>query len=117
MQYNSNNLKLAKNLRSNMTKEEYILWNILRAKKFYGYKFKRQVPIGNYIADFLCLEKFLIIEIDGGQHNVPQNVEKDTTRTIFFENRGYKILRFWNSDVRENLDGVCSCIKQTLESC
>ena len=98
--------KLARNLRKNSTKEEYIIWQILRNRKFFNLKFKRQVPIGKYIVDFLCEEKNLIIEIDGGQHNSDTNIIKDEERTKFLESKGYKVIRFWNNDINNNLDGV-----------
>ena len=114
MNNNSNNLQNAKKLRSNMTKEEIKLWNILRAKRFHSLKFRRQVPIGNYIVDFLCFEKMLIIELDGGQHNIPDNITKDNLRTEYLERLGYKVLRFWNKDVWNNIEGVCKVIEENL---
>ena len=98
--------KLVRNLRKNSTKEEQIIWQILRNRKFFNLKFKRQVPIGKYIVDFLCEEKNLIIEIDGGQHNSDINIIKDEERTKFLESKGYKVIRFWNNDINNNLDGV-----------
>ena len=115
MYYNSKNLKLAKQMRSNMTDQEAKLWSILRAKRFYGYKFKRQVLIGDYIVDFLCVEKSLIVEVDGGQHNEPNEIEYDKQRTAYLNNLGYKVIRFWNNEVRENIDGVCEEIKKYLD--
>lgn len=114
MQYNSKNIILAKNLRSNMTKEEVKLWNIVRAKRFYGLKFKRQVLIGEYIVDFLCQEKMCIIELDGGQHNKDENIEKDSIRTNYLVSKGYKVLRFWNNDIWNNIEGVCLILKKEL---
>ncbi len=116
MEYSSQNIQIAKNMRSNMTKEEVKLWNILRAKRFYNYKFKRQVPIGNYIVDFLCKEKNLIVEIDGGQHNETLNKIKDIKRTNYLESKGYKVIRFWNSEVWDNIEGVCDILKRELDS-
>ena len=103
-------------MRSNMTKEEVKLWNIVRASRFHGYKFKRQVLIGNYIVDFVCEDKKLIIEIDGGQHNEEENIQYDRQRTEYLENNGYKVLRFWNTDVWDNIDGVCFKILECLEN-
>ena len=82
------------------------MWDILRNNKFYGIKFRRQVPIGNYVADFVCESKNLIIEIDGGQHNELQNIESDKNRTEYFKQKGYQVLRFWNNEIDDNLDGV-----------
>ena len=115
MYYNSNNLKFAKQMRSNMTPEEVKLWSILRAKRFYGYKFKRQVLIGDYIVDFLCPEKSLIVELDGGQHNEPDEIEYDKQRTAYLNSQGYKVIRFWNNEVNQNIDGVCEEIKKHLD--
>ena len=116
MEYNSKNIVFAKQMRSNMTKEEVKLWNILRAKRFYGLKFKRQVLIGNYIVDFVCEEKKYIIEIDGGQHNEDVNRISDEIRTQYLTSLGYKVLRFWNNDVWYNINGVCQILEKELLS-
>ena len=116
MYYNKNNLQLAKNMRSNMTKEEVKLWNIIRGSRFHGYKFRRQKLIGNYIVDFVCEEKCLIIEIDGGQHNEDNNIKNDIERTHYLESNGYRILRFWNNEVWDNIEGVCVKILKILEN-
>jgi very-short-patch-repair endonuclease len=83
----------AKALRSNMTEAERRLW---RAHRFRGTKFKRQAMIGKYIVDFVCFEKNLVIEVDGGQH---ADNETDRLRTRWLENQGFRVLRFWNNDV------------------
>lgn len=103
---------LARDLRKNSTKEEQILWRLLRNRQFFGLKFKRQFPIGNYIVDFVCEEKKLIIELDGGQHNQMQNIEQDNIRTDFLNSKGYKVLRLWNNDVIKNLKGVYEHLKR-----
>ena len=113
MYYNKQNINNAKQMRSKMTKEEVKLWNVIRAKRFYGYKFKRQVLIGNYIVDFLCPEKMLVVEIDGGQHS--ENVDYDNIRTEYLKNNGYRVLRFWNNDIWDNFEGVCYRLKEVLE--
>ena len=97
---------VARNLRKNQTKEEDILWQLLRNRQFMGLKFKRQVPIGNYIVDFVCEEKKLVIEIDGGQHNIPDNVKADEVRTNYINSKGYRVVRFWNNDINQNIEGV-----------
>jgi very-short-patch-repair endonuclease len=74
------------------------------------FKFRRQQPIGSYIADFFCSDAGLIVELDGSQHGEPENQEKDEKRTAFLESRGYKVLRFWNRDLIENMDGVLETI-------
>lgn len=76
-------------------------------------KFRRQFKIGNYIVDFCCLEKKLIIELDGSQHTIKQNIIQDKKRQEFLENLGYKVLRFWNNEIDENPDGVIQKIIQT----
>lgn len=106
--------KLARQLRSNQTDAEKILWYQIRAKRFHTLKFKRQQPIGDYIVDFVNLEKKLIIELDGGQHNEETNIQKDTARTTWLEKEGYTVLRFWNNDVFSNMDGVLHSIEQAI---
>jgi very-short-patch-repair endonuclease len=86
----------AKTLRRQSTDSEKHLWYYLRANRL-GYKFKRQVPMGVYIVDFVCLEKRLIIELDGSQHF--DNQSYDRARTGWFNAHGFKVLRFWNNDV------------------
>ena len=115
MYYNSKNINFAKQMRSNMTNEEAIIWKLVRAKRFLGYKFKRQVLFGEYIVDFVCQDKKLIIEIDGGQHNIEHNKEADNIRTEYLYNMGYKVIRFWNNEINNNIVGVCEAIKQALE--
>ena len=96
----------ARNLRNNMTEQERKLWNIIRNRNFYGYRFLRQYVIGQYIVDFICREKKVVIEIDGGQHNESENIEYDKQRTKYLENKGYKVIRFWNNDIDSNIEGV-----------
>ena len=99
-------------LRKNSTIQEKRLWNLIKNRQFHNLRFKRQVPIGNYIVDFLCPEKHLVIEIDGGQHNEPEIIEYDKRRTQFLESNGYKVIRFWNNDIYENIDGVMEAIEK-----
>lgn len=101
-------------LRLNQTEVEKILWHELKAKRLSDYKFKRQHPIPPYIVDFACLEKRLIIELDGGQHD--EQKEKDDDRTKRLEAQGYQVLRFWNNDVADNLEGVLQTICHVLTS-
>lgn len=93
-------------LRKNLTLQEKKLWNIIRNKQINNYKFLRQYIIGNYIVDFVCREKKLIIEIDGGQHNESSKTEYDNKRTKYFESLGFKVLRFWNNEIDDNIEGV-----------
>ena len=105
---------LAKNLRNKATPQEQKLWDILRKRKFAGLKFTRQYPIGKYIVDFACRRKKLVIEIDGSQHNEENNILYDNERTNFIESEGYKIIRFWNNEINDNIEGV---YQKLLEFC
>ena len=97
---------LARKLRRNSTPQENKLWHILRNRQFYNFKFYRQYPVGKYVVDFVCKEKKFIIELDGGQHNFEENLQKESVRTSFLINSGYKIVRFWNFDIDDNFEGV-----------
>lgn len=108
--------EIARNLRKNRTKEEAILWKLLRNRQFMGLKFKRQFPIGNYVVDFVCEEKKLVLEIDGGQHNEPENIKEDKLRTDFIESKGYKVLRFWNNDINLNIQGVYETLLNAVKN-
>ena len=114
MKNKNTTLNQAKILRKNMTAQEKVLWNILRNNKFYGLKFRRQVPIGNYVVDFVCEIHNLIIELDGGHHNEPTNIEYDEQRTKYLKYKGYTILRFWNNDIDNNINGVCEEIYKSI---
>lgn len=107
-----NNTNKARHLRTNQTDVETKLWFHLRARRFEGFKFRRQVPVDRFIADFLCLDAHLIIELDGGQHGEQQDY--DAERTKILNNCGYKILRYWNNEVLENMDGVLEDIRSVL---
>ena len=96
----------ARNLRKNSTTQEQKLWELIRNRKLNGLKFVRQYPIGNYIVDFACRQKKIIIELDGGQHNEDANIVYDTERTKYLENSGYKVIRFWNNEIDNNIEGV-----------
>jgi very-short-patch-repair endonuclease len=98
----------ARRLRRDMTEVEKRLWYLLRRGQFEGVKFKRQVPIGPYIVDFACLSWRLIIELDGGQHDSQR--KQDARRTAYLEAEGYRVIRFWNNEVLENLDYVLATI-------
>ena len=103
----------SRELRLNQTDAERILWSRLRSKQLGGVRFNTQYPIGPFICDFVARSKGLVIELDGGQH--AQTVSYDSRRTRYIEERGYRVLRFWNTDVMTNLDGVLSEIEQSLE--
>ena len=106
---------IARKLRRSSTKEERVLWQLLRNRQFKNLKFKRQFPIGNYIVDFVCEEIKLIIELDGGQHNEPENIEADKVRTEFLESKGFKVIRFWNKDINLNIAGVYEFLLNEVE--
>jgi len=97
--------------RKQMTEAERKIWHLLKNRQL-KYKFRRQQQIGNYIVDFICLEKCLIIECDGGQHSE----ETDKERTTFLESQGYKILRFWNFDILKNIESVWDVVEMNLNS-
>lgn len=104
----------ARYLRTNQTEVEKIIWNQLRNRRLNGVKFRRQHPIGRYIVDFVSLERNLIIELDGGQHNSELGRKMDAVRQTWLENRGFKVLRFWNNEVVKDLDAVLEVINNNL---
>lgn len=114
MKKNRNQISLAHELRREQTDAEKTLWMKLRDKQLEGVKFRRQQPIGPYIVDFVSFGRRLIIEIDGGQHDEENVRAKDERRTAWLEERGYRILRFWNNEVLIDLEGVLERIKEAL---
>lgn len=104
-------IRIARRLRVNQTDAETVLWNRLRSRQIDGHKFVRQQPIIGYICDFVCREKLLVIEVDGGQH---AESAEDVIRDQRLADEGYKVLRFWNNDVLGNIDGVLSTIQSEL---
>lgn len=107
---------LTKNLRRDQTPWEVKLWYYLRGNRFYGFKFKRQVPLASYIADFCCQEKKLIIELDGGQHAEDAVRKIDLAKEKYLKSKGCKILRFWNNEVSDNIEGVLEVIRRAVEA-
>ncbi len=103
----------ARDLRKNSTDTERALWRHLRLRQLGGYKFRRQQPIGQYIVDFECLDKRLIIELDGGQHS--EQVDYDSARTAWLGAQGFRLLRFWNNQVLAEIDAVKALILRSLE--
>jgi predicted GNAT family N-acyltransferase/very-short-patch-repair endonuclease len=101
-----------RDLRRFMTEAEKAVWSMLRARQIAGHRFRRQVPLGHYIADFACHQSKLIVEIDGGQHAHASAQEAERNR--FLKSQGYRILRFWNNDVLENPEGVWLAISTAL---
>ncbi len=104
---------LARRLRRDSTSAELRLWNKLRARAIDGNKFVRQQPIGDYVVDFLCREKRLVIEVDGGQHD---DSIKDRVRDRWLHEHNYQVLRFWNNDVVHNMNGVLEIIADALRT-
>ena len=102
---------VARKLRRRQTDAEIRLWHHFRDRRFLGYKFRRQTPRGRAVADFLCHEARLIVEVDGGQH---ADSSTDLQRTAFLNSAGYLVLRFWNNDVLSNTHGVLEEIARTL---
>jgi very-short-patch-repair endonuclease len=109
--YDQATLVKAKKLRRELTDAERKLWSVLRNSQLDGAKFRRQQPIGPFIADFVCQEARLIIEADGGQH---AESTSDARRTAFLERKGYRVLHFWNNDIIQNLAGVAEVILAAL---
>jgi very-short-patch-repair endonuclease len=101
----------ARAMRREPTEAERRLWGILRGQRLAGFKFRRQATVGPYIVDFLCHAEKLIIELDGGQH---AESERDRCRDAWFERRGYRVLRFWNTEMMTNRDGVVFAIGRSL---
>ena len=107
------NLGRARRLRRNSTDAEQRLWRLLRSRRFNGFKIRRQHILGVFIVDFVCLEKKIVIELDGGQHATA--VEADAMRTRYVQARGFRVIRFWNNEVLENMGGVWEAIAKELK--
>ncbi|MBT5468085.1 endonuclease domain-containing protein [Candidatus Peregrinibacteria bacterium] len=110
MSVSDHKIRFAKKLRKNMTEAEIVLWNALRARRCHRLKFRRQVPIAWYIVDFLCMEKSLVIEVDGGIHDDQKQYDKEREEDLHA--RGYTILRFTNEQVLHNLRDVLHTINE-----
>jgi very-short-patch-repair endonuclease len=104
-------LTQARRLRTNMTDAERRLWYRLRAHRFDGYKFKRQVPVGPYVVDFACLNHGLVVELGGGQH---LETSRDLARDKFLREMGFRVLRFWNNDALSNIGAILDEISNVL---
>ena len=101
----------SRHLRGNQTDAEKKLWQKLRGRQLSGFKFVRQEPLGRYTCDFVCREKKVVVEVDGGQHS---ESSRDRVRDQFLNSLGYRVLRFWNNDVLSNVDGVLQVIETEL---
>ena len=102
----------ARELRKKMTDAERCLWHALRGGQLNGIKFRRQCPIGTYIVDFVSFDNKLVIEPDGGQHATQQNY--DAARSVFLQNKGFRVLRFWNHEVLQSTEAV---LTEILKRC
>jgi very-short-patch-repair endonuclease len=98
---------LTRHLRKNSTPVERMLWRYLRSRSLAGFKFVRQEPIGPYVVDFICRERRLVVEVDGGQH---AESRRDVERDRWLVEHRYRVLRFWNNEVLGNIEGVCETI-------
>ena len=108
-------LETARQLRTDSTPAEKRLWEQLRNRQLAKQKFRRQAPIGPYIVDFICLERKLIIEIDGWTHSTEAEVLNDKRRTSYLESQGYKVIRFHNAEIKEGMDEVMTLIAEALK--
>ena len=97
---------LARRLRRDQTDVERKLWYALRNRRFAGFKFRRQQPVGPYVVDFVCFDAGLVVELDGSQHGLPENVAADEARTAWLASQGFRVKRYGNHELNENLDGV-----------
>ncbi len=104
----------ARHLRRNQTEAERKLWVHLREMKHKGFHFRRQCPVGPYIADFLCYSARIVVEVDGGQHGMEAGIEHDRRRDDWFVENSYRVLRYWNNDVLANTEGVMETILSVL---
>jgi very-short-patch-repair endonuclease len=95
-----------------MTDAERLLWRHLRNRELDGWKFRRQYPVGSFIVDFICLEKNLVIEVDGGPH--AENEAQDIQRSAYLNRMGYRVFRFWNNQVMKETEGVLEAILAIL---
>jgi very-short-patch-repair endonuclease len=105
------NTLISRKLRASQTDAETKLWNRIRNRQIDGHKFVRQEPIGRYICDFVCREKLVVIEVDGGQHS---ESARDEVRDRYLRSQGYRVMRFWNNDVLSNIEGVLTVIDEEL---
>jgi very-short-patch-repair endonuclease len=108
-------IERARHLRKRETWAEKLIWRWLRDRRFSGYKFRRQHPLGSYCLDFFCEEAELNVELDGSQHGFPDQRKHDAEREKFLQSRGIMTLRFWNSHLRRNAQGIRDTIFEALQ--
>ncbi len=115
MYKNPEQREFARQLRKKMTDDERRLWGVLRCEQLRGFKFRRQAAIGDYVVDFVCFARRLIVELDGGQHNEEVAKTCDANRTAWLKSQGFRVVRFWNHVVFEDLDTITDVIWKSLE--
>src|SRR3954447_1834138 len=103
----------ARGRRGRQTPTESRLWHHLRNRRLNGHKFRRQVPLGRYVVDFLCVERGLVIEVDGGQHALDTKHERDRTKWV--RDHGWRVIRFWTTELNDNFEGVIETVLAALE--
>ena len=108
-------LTRARRLRRDMSDEERTLWMLLRDRRFAGYKFRRQVPLGDYVGDFVSYGSKLVVELDGSQHSNPEQAAFDAKRTTYLEAAGFRVVRIWTSDLFREREGALETILNALE--
>ncbi len=113
--YQRDQRERARQLRTEMSQAETLLWSRLRAHRLAGLKFRRQHVIGRYIVDFVCLGSRLVIEVDGDSHGDDIAESLDSARTAFLQTLGFRVIRFWNYDVLTNIDGIVESILNALD--
>ena len=108
------NHQFARRLRRDQTDVERKLWSALRSRHLYGFKFRRQQPIGPYVVDFVCLKEKFVIELDGSQHGADRNLAADAMRTAYLQAEDFRVKRYWNLELIENFPGVVDDIGREL---
>ena len=106
----------ARELRRRSTETEQILWDLLRNRKLFEWKWRRQEPVGPYFADFACRKARLVVELDGSQHEEPDDAEYDEERTAFMEAKGWRVLRFNNREVIQDIDTILAAITDAVQA-
>lgn len=107
-------LERARPLRREMSDEERVLWMLLRDRRFAGFKFRKQVPLGDYVVDFVCFGSKLILELDGSQHAEPEQAKFDAERTQYLEAAGFRVARIWCGDLFKDREGAMELIWNAL---
>ena len=109
-------LSRARALRRDITESERILWMLLRHRRFSGYKFRRQVPLGDFVVDFACYDRKLVMELDGSQHSEPEQADFDARRTARLQAAGFRVVRVATGHLFSDRDGVLEAIWQALQN-